>query len=194
MMDTSNTKFEISVYNKDQIPNNEMPVIALLGKSNVGKSSFINALFNNRNLAKIGNTPGKTRCMNFFNIDSKFYVVDMPGYGYSTMSKSEKESINKLVHNFLVGKSSQRIKLCILILDIRHKATKDDKNMYEWLLQSEIPFILVANKLDKIPKTKVDEYLKEITLSLFAKEEILYVSSDKKINFDIIKDRIDIHL
>ena len=138
-----NVKFVKSVFNKQDLIHDDLPIIAMVGKSNVGKSSFINALTNNKNTAKVGATPGKTKCLNFFLIDNKFYLVDLPGYGYSTMSEREKESINKLTNYFL--ETNTNIKHIFSLIDIRHLPSKDDRAMYDWLEARNKDFTVILN-------------------------------------------------
>ena len=184
-----NVKFETSVFSKDKLVKTDLKQIVLVGKSNVGKSSFINALANHKGLAKVGQTPGKTKCLNYYNINNEFYIVDLPGYGYSTMSASEKANTSKLINYYIENNSN--ICLIFFLVDIRHKPTNDDRIMYEWLLEKNIPFTIIANKADKIAKTKIDSYLLEITKALFAKEEIIAFSSQNKQNLEIIENKIN---
>ena len=182
------TKFETSVFNFNNILKTDKPQIVLVGKSNVGKSSFINTITNQKKLAKVGQTPGKTRSINFFNVNDEFYLVDLPGDGFSKMSEMQKQQINKLIDVYI--SKAKNIKHIFFLVDIRNKPSQNDRQMYEWLLDRNIPFTIIATKADKIAKTKIEEYIKEIRKSLFAKEEIIPFSSDKKINVDIICDKI----
>ena len=181
-------KFEISVFNYKKKIKTDKPQIVLVGKSNVGKSSFINTITNQKKLAKVGQTPGKTRSINFFNVNDEFYLVDLPGYGFSKMSETQKQQINKLIDTYI--SKAKNIKHIFFLVDIRNKPSQNDRQMYEWLINRNIPFTIIATKADKIAKTKTEEYIKEIRKSLFAKEEIIPFSSDKKINVDIICDKI----
>lgn len=183
-----NVTFETSVFSKEKLLITDKKQIVLVGKSNVGKSSFINALANQKHLAKVGNTPGKTKCLNYYNVDDKFYIVDLPGYGYSKMSQGEKMATTKLVDNYL---ASNMVTHIFFLVDIRHKATNDDRIMYDYLVSYNIPFTIIANKADKIAKTKIDDYLLEITKSLFAKETITPFSSETKLNLDVIIQKIE---
>ena len=184
----NNVKFETSIFNYNNILNTNKPQIVLVGKSNVGKSSFINTLVNRKKLAKVGQTPGKTRSINFFNVNDEFYLVDLPGYGFSKMSDIQKQQINKLIDTYI--SKSKNIKHIFFLVDIRNKPSQNDRQMYEWLLNRNVPFTIVATKADKIANTKINDYIKEIRKLLFAKEEIIPFSSEKKINVDIICDKI----
>lgn len=184
-----NVKFEASVYDYSKLIKTDKIQIVLVGKSNVGKSSFINAICNNKKLAKVGQTPGKTRSINYYNVNNEYYLVDLPGYGYSTMSEAEKNKINKLI-DIYVSKTPE-IKHIYFLVDIRNKPSENDRAMYEWLLAKEIPFSIIATKADKIAKTKMQIQANEITKQLFAKESITPFSSDKKINVDAICEEIE---
>lgn len=124
-----------------------------------------------KKLAKVGQTPGKTRSLNYYNVNHDFYLVDLPGYGYSTMSQKEKDSTNKLINTYI--QNNDNIKHIFFLVDIRHNPTENDRIMYEWLLEQNIPFTIIATKADKIAKTKLEEYTLQITKNLFAKEAIL---------------------
>lgn len=176
-----NPKFEISAVSPKQYPQNHLPEIVLAGKSNVGKSSFINTLINRKNLARTSSAPGKTRQINFYNIDDIFYFVDLPGYGYSKMSKQEQEKVGQFIEKYLSIR--ENIKLIILILDIRHKPTEDDKLMYNYIKATNLPFIIIANKADKIAITKVDQAVEEIKKELKTLTETIVIpfSSERKI-------------
>ena len=159
----NNANFYISAVKKDDYPTGNLPEVVLVGKSNVGKSSFINTMLNRKKLAKTSSEPGKTRQINFYNIDGKMYFVDMPGYGYSKMSKKEEAKVAGFINEYL--SSRKNITLIIQVIDIRHKPTQDDMIMYRYILQSNLPFVILLNKADKIAKTKIDEkieYFKEI--------------------------------
>ena len=141
-------KFEISAVGPKQYPSTNFPEVVLVGKSNVGKSSFINTLINRKKLAKTSSEPGKTRQINFYNIDSKFYFVDLPGYGYSKMSKKEQVIVGNFIEEYLHRR--KQIALIIFLVDIRHKPTENDKLMYNYIISSKIPFIIIANKAEVI--------------------------------------------
>ena len=180
-----NIKFETSAYSLKQLINTNKKQIVIVGKSNVGKSSFINSLANQKNLAKVGQTPGKTKCINYYNVNNSFYIVDLPGYGFSKMTKEEQENTNKLIDTYI--NNNKYISHIFFLIDIRHNPTENDKIMYEWLLAKNIPFTIIATKADKIAKTKTNEYTLNITKTLFAKEKIIAFSSETKLNLDNIE-------
>ena len=155
-----NPKFEISAVSPKQYPKNDLPQIVLVGKSNVGKSSFINTMINRKSLARTSSEPGKTRQINFYNMDDKFYFVDLPGYGYSKMSKQEQDKVGSFIEQYLIN--SKNIALIIFLVDIRHSATENDKLMYDYIIRSGLPFIILANKADKIAPTKVIDTAKSL--------------------------------
>lgn len=185
-----NPKFEISAVNKKQYPKGDRPEIVLVGKSNVGKSSFVNTMTNRKSLARTSNVPGKTRQINFYNIDDKFYFVDLPGYGYSKMSKEEKVISGNYIEEYLA--SGQNVSLIILLLDIRHKPTADDMLMYDYILRSNLPFIVLTNKADKIAITKVDDEVNRIKETLgISYSPILPFSSERKIYIENVWKEIE---
>lgn len=186
-----NPKFEISAVEPKQYPNKSIPEIVLVGKSNVGKSSFINTLINRKNLARTSSEPGKTRQINFYNMDEKLYFVDLPGYGYSKMSKELQEKAGKFIEEYLFKRKN--ISLIIHILDIRHDPTKDDILMHNYLISTNKPNIIIANKADKLALTKVNLAVENIKQKLNLLEEIkIYpFSSEKKIYTDEVWDEID---
>ncbi len=180
-MNLHNSKFEISAVGPKQYPNNNLPEIVLAGKSNVGKSSFINTLLNRKNLARTSSEPGKTRQINFYNIDSTFYFVDLPGYGYSKMSHQEQEKVGKFIEEYLF--SRKEIELIVQIIDIRHKPTENDILMLDFIKSTGIPYIIIANKADKIAITKVDSYIEDLKkeLNINLDNIIFPFSSERKI-------------
>ncbi|MCX8074613.1 MAG: ribosome biogenesis GTP-binding protein YihA/YsxC [Clostridia bacterium] len=181
-----NVVFETSVFSKTQILDTDLKQIVLVGKSNVGKSSFINTVANQKRLCYVGNTPGKTKSINYFNVNNEFYLVDLPGYGYSKMSQVEKTQTNNLIDAYITN--NDKISHILFLIDIRHEPSNNDKLMYDWLVSQNLPFTIIANKADKIAKTKIDEYILKIRKGLFAKEEIIPFSSQTRINVDIIEN------
>lgn len=186
-----NPKFEISAVRPNQYPSNGLPEIVLVGKSNVGKSSFVNTMINRKKLARTSSEPGKTRQINFYNIDDSFYFVDLPGYGYSKMSKKEQEQVGKFIEQYLFHR--KEIALIIFLVDIRHTPTENDRLMYNYMISSKLPCLILANKADKIAKTKVDDSVKAIQKSLNPLGDIptLPFSSERKIYQDEVWQFID---
>ena len=152
-MIVKNPQFEISAVSPKQYPKNDLPEIVLVGKSNVGKSSFVNTMINRKKLARTSSEPGKTRQINFYNIDEKFYFVDLPGYGFSKMSKAEQVKVGQFIEEYLFHRD--KISLIIFLIDIRHSPTSNDRLMYDYIIRSGKPFIIIANKADKIAPTKI---------------------------------------
>lgn len=176
-----NPKFEISAVRPNQYPSNGLPEIVLVGKSNVGKSSFVNTMINRKKLARTSSEPGKTRQINFYNMDDSFYFVDLPGYGYSKMSKKEQEQVGKFIEEYLFHR--KEISLIIFLVDIRHNPTENDRLMYNYIISSGFPCLILANKADKIAKTKVDDSVKSLQKQLNPLGDIttLPFSSERKI-------------
>ena len=174
-------KFEVSAVNEKQYPKGNIPEIVLVGKSNVGKSSFINTMLNRKKLARTSNTPGKTRQINFYNIDNSFYFVDLPGYGYSKMSKQEQIKVGNFIEEYLI--KSKNIKLVVFLIDIRHNPTADDKLMYDFIINNNFPCIVIANKADKIAVTKVDDQVKLLSDTLNPLHDLTFLpfSSERKV-------------
>ncbi len=176
-----NPKFYVSAVKPSQYPKDSLPEIVLVGKSNVGKSSFINTMIQRKNLARTSSEPGKTRQINFYNIDDLFYFVDLPGYGYSKMSKKEQEEVGDFIEYYLQHR--EQISLVIFLIDIRHDPTENDKLMYDFIIRSGLPCIILGNKADKIAITKVDNRISEIQgiLNPMKDIEFLPFSSERKI-------------
>ena len=179
-----NPKFEISAVGPKQYPSQGLPEIVLVGKSNVGKSSFVNTMIHRKKLARTSSEPGKTRQINFYNMDDQFYFVDLPGYGYSKMSKKEQEQVGKFIENYLFHR--EEISLIIFLIDIRHSPTANDKLMYQYIISSSLPCLILANKADKIAITKVDATVKDLQKQLNPIGDIptLPFSSERKIYED----------
>jgi len=186
-----NPNFEISAVGPKQYPSNNLPEIVLAGKSNVGKSSFINTMINRKGLARTSSEPGKTRQINFYNIDSKFYFVDLPGFGYSKMSHVEQEKVGKFIEEYLFTRKN--IVCIVLLIDIRHAPSENDIMMFNYIKSIDAPHIVLANKADKIAPTKVDSYVQDLRNYLEADEEdiILPFSSEKKIYTDNVWNELE---
>lgn len=159
-MKVHNAEFVISAVGPSQYPEDGLPEVALVGRSNVGKSSLINRMIERRNLARTSSQPGKTQTLNFYRIESKLYFVDLPGYGYAKVSKTKRAEWGKFIEKYLTERD--KLKLIIQIIDLRHPPTADDLAMYEWLVYYELPVCLVATKADKVPKGKWQKHLKII--------------------------------
>ena len=189
-----NPKFEISAVSPKQYPKNNLPEIVLVGKSNVRKSSFINTMINRKKLARTSSEPGKTRQINFYNIDETFYFVDLPGYGYSKMSKKEQEQVGKFIEEYLFNR--KEISLIIFLIDIRHSPSANDRLMYNYIISSGLPFIILANKADKIAITKVDNAVLDLQKQINPIGDIttLPFSSERKIYKDSVWSIIDDYL
>lgn len=155
-----------------KLPDNTLPEFAFAGKSNVGKSSLINALMNRKSLARTSSQPGKTQTINFYNINGEFYYVDLPGYGYAKVSQSEKEKWGKMIENYL--HSSKMLKCVFLLVDIRHEPSTNDKLMYDWMVYNGFRPVIIATKLDKINRSQIQKQVKLLRTGLgMEKEDIL---------------------
>lgn len=163
-----------------KLPENLLPEVAFAGKSNVGKSSLINALMNRKALARTSAQPGKTQTINFYNINEAMYLVDLPGYGYAKVAESEKEKWGKMIENYL--QSSKQLKAVFLLIDIRHDPSANDKIMYDWIVHQGYDPIIIATKLDKIKRSQKDKCVKAIRTGLDVKPgtKILAFSAESK--------------
>ena len=190
-MIVKNPQFEISAVSPKQYPKDGLPEIVLAGKSNVGKSSFINTMINRKALARTSSQPGKTRQINFYNIDENFHFVDLPGFGYSKMSKAEQEKVGKFIEEYLFNRKN--ISLIILLIDIRHAPGTNDILMFNYIRSIGMPYLIIANKADKIAPTKVPNYVEDLRKSLQANENdiILPFSSEKKIYTENVWNEIE---
>lgn len=147
-----------------KLPDNQFPEIAFAGKSNVGKSSLINALMNRKSYARTSSTPGKTQTINFYNINEELYLVDLPGYGYAKVSEQEKMKWGQLIERYLHG--SKQLKAVFLLIDIRHDPSANDRMMYHWIVEMGFNPIIIATKLDKIKRSQVQKQLKAVKQGL----------------------------
>ena len=189
-INTHNAEILLSAANKSHYPQDEIPEIALAGRSNVGKSSFINTLLNRKNLARTSGKPGKTQLLNFFNIDDKLRFVDVPGYGYAKVSKTERAKWGKMIEEYLT--SRENLRAVVSLVDFRHEPSADDVQMYEFLKYYEIPVIVVATKADKIPRGKWNKHESVIKKKLdFDKnDDFIVFSSVNKNGLDAAWDAI----
>lgn len=180
----------MSAVNKSQYPAEGIPEIALAGRSNVGKSSIINTLLNRRNFARTSQTPGKTRTINFYLINNEFYFVDLPGYGYAKIAKSEKEKWGGIMERYL--ESRQELCSIFLLVDIRHEPTADDKLMYEWIKHFRYNCVVIATKADKISRGQYQKHISIIRkkLQMESSEKVIPVSSLKKTGVEELWEEI----
>lgn len=171
-MNFQNVEFLISAASPRDFPANRLPEIAFAGKSNVGKSSVINRLLQRKNFARVGEKPGKTIHVNYFTLDRKCYLVDLPGYGFAKVSASEKARWSKLMEDYF---AANRITLGVLIVDYRHPPTNNDVTMANWFKESGCPFVVVANKMDKLKKSELEPNLKTIREDLELAEDTVII-------------------
>lgn len=178
-MNLNKAEFVIGATAPKSFVRDELPQIAFAGRSNVGKSSTINALLNRKNFVRVGNAPGKTRQVNYFHIDKQLYLVDLPGYGYAKVSQAERDKWGRLMEAYF---DSGLITQGVQIVDARHKPTADDITMVNWFKSTGCPFIVVANKLDKLKKSEIEPNLKQIREVLELSEEtiVLPFSAEKR--------------
>ena len=188
-MNFHNVEFLISAASTKDFPSSRLPEIAFAGKSNVGKSSVINRVLQRKNFARVGEKPGKTIHVNYFVIDKKCYLVDLPGYGFAKVSQAEKDRWGKLMESYF---AADRIDLGIMIVDARHAPTNNDITMARWFLDSQCPFVVVANKLDKVKKSQIEGNLKTIREDLELPDdcEVIQFSAEKGIGRDDLVKRI----
>ena len=174
-----------------KLPENEWPEVAFAGKSNVGKSSLINALMMRKSLARTSAQPGKTQTINFYNINKEIYLVDLPGYGYAKASEKEREAWGQMIERYL--NTSEKLRAVFLLVDIRHAPSANDKQMFEWMAYVGYDPIVIATKLDKIKRSQIDKQIKIIRQGLGADKETIIVpfSAETKQGRDIIWDFMD---
>lgn len=175
------------------LPENTKPEVAFAGKSNVGKSSLINALMNRKSYARTSQQPGKTQTINFYNINETLYFVDLPGYGYAKVSYEIKEKWGKMIENYL--HTSKQLRIVFLLIDIRHEPSANDKNMYDWIVSNGFNPIIIATKLDKINRSQVQKHIKMIEKTLNVEEgtPVVPFSAQTKQGRDEIWELIDMY-
>ncbi len=185
VLNTHNASILLSVANKSHYPQDDLPEVALAGRSNVGKSSFINTLLNRKKLARTSSKPGKTQLLNFYNIDDKLRFVDVPGYGYAKVSKTERAKWGKMIEEYLVTRDNLRV--VVSLVDLRHEPTADDVQMYDFLKYYGIPVIIVATKADKVPRGKWNkqESLIKKKLNFDKQDSFIVFSSETKEGYDL---------
>lgn len=190
-MKVQKVEFITSAAQKTQYPDDNLPEILLSGRSNVGKSSFINSMLGRKNVAYTSSKPGKTQTLNFFKINEEFYFVDVPGYGYAKVSKQERLRFGEMIEEYLVYR--KQLQLVVLLVDFRHTPSEDDILMYDYLKTYQIPVLVVGTKLDKVPKTKRLRHEKEIKRALQLDSNDLFIpySSETKENKEAISSIIN---
>lgn len=183
-MKVHNVEMIGSFVRPEQFPEEGYPEFALAGRSNVGKSSFINRMIGRKALARISSKPGKTQQLNFYKIEDQFFFVDVPGYGYAKVSKSERAAWGKMIEQYFMGR--EPLKAVVLIVDLRHSPTSDDCMMYDFLKHYNIPVIVISTKADKIPKGKWDKHKKIVRekLQMDKQDPLIVFSSEKGLGFD----------
>ncbi|MCA1031951.1 ribosome biogenesis GTP-binding protein YihA/YsxC [Bacillus timonensis] len=177
-MKVTKSEIVISAVKPEQYPDDSLPEFALAGRSNVGKSSFINKIIQRKSLARISSKPGKTQTLNFYIINDILYFVDVPGYGYAKVSKKEREAWGKMIETYITKR--EQLRAVVLIVDLRHSPTDDDVLMYDFLKHYAIPTIVIATKADKIPKGKWEKHLKVVkeTLNMDPDDHLILFSSE----------------
>ncbi|EDO1252910.1 YihA family ribosome biogenesis GTP-binding protein [Listeria monocytogenes] len=194
-MDVNNVELIISAVRPEQYPETDLPEYALAGRSNVGKSSFINTMIRRKSMARISQKPGKTQTLNFYKIEEALFFVDVPGYGFAKVSKTEREKWGVMIETYIT--SREQLRGVIQIVDLRHKPTEDDRMMYEFLKYYDIPVIVVATKADKIPRSKWQKNAKIVreTLDFDPDDKFVLFSSETKMGKDeawqFIKEGMD---
>lgn len=206
-MIVKNSEFTISAVSPKQYPADDLKQIVLVGKSNVGKSSFINTMVNRKKLARTSSEPGKTRLINFYKVkgnyekngesttqDQDFYLVDLPGYGFSKMSKQQQVEVGNFIEEYLV--KCTNISLVVFLIDIRHNPTANDKMMYDYIIHQNLPCIIIANKADKIAVTKVDSQVENLQNILNPLKDLTFIpySSERRIYTDNAWSKIEKYL
>ncbi len=188
-LNVNKAEFIKSAASPSQFIQSSMPCIVFAGKSNVGKSSVINRMLNRKNFARVGASPGKTIHVNYFLIDGKLYLVDLPGYGYAKVSQSEKQRWGRLMEDFF---AKGQINLGVMIVDARHKPTADDVTMAEWFKASGSPMVVVANKLDKLKKSEIEGNMERIRETLQLPEDVKLIpfSAEKGMGRDSLMSEI----
>ena len=190
----NNIELIISAVQEAQYPETNLSEVALSGRSNVGKSTFINSMIGRKNMARTSQQPGKTQTLNFFNIDEQLIFVDVPGYGYAKVSKAQREKFGKMIEEYLTQR--ENLRLVIQLVDLRHNPTEDDVLMYNYLKHFDIPTLVICTKEDKIAKGKVQKHLKNIKdkLELEPEDSIISYSSVKNNKQQQIWDLISTYL
>lgn len=193
-MKISSVDLFVSAVRRSQYPIDNQPEFLLVGRSNVGKSSFINTIVNRKNIARTSARPGKTQTLNFYHVNNQFYMVDVPGYGYASVNKEQQRKFGMMVEEYL--ETREELKRVFMLIDFRHKPTEDDLTMYNFLKYYNIPVTIVATKADKVSANKKDKNLKVIreTMDLLMGDDIILFSSVSKMGKDKVLESIESYL
>ena len=190
-----NSDYAVSAVREDQYPKDNLPEIALAGRSNVGKSSLINTLLKRKNLARTSSQPGKTQTLNFYIVNEEFYLVDVPGYGYAKVSQKQREAFGEMIQDYL--ETRPNLKGLIILDDARHEPTKDDIAMYDYAQYLNLPILVVCTKMDKIKKSQINKVLSNLKKHLdlnYENVSVLTFSSVSKLHVKELGDWIEKHL
>ncbi|ACA82341.1 MULTISPECIES: ribosome biogenesis GTP-binding protein YihA/YsxC [Leuconostoc] len=194
-MNVNNVEMVMSAVSAAQYPTDGKPEIALVGRSNVGKSSLTNTLIQRKNFARTSSQPGKTQTLNFYDVENQLYFVDVPGYGYAKVSKKQREAFGNMIEEYIT--SRKQLRGVISLVDARHDPSEDDVAMYEWLHYYNIPILVVATKSDKISKSKFNKYENNIKKQLgfdSSASDFLFFSSETKYGRDSVWEWITAHM
>ncbi|MDF2988837.1 MAG: ribosome biosis GTP-binding protein YsxC/EngB [Eubacterium sp.] len=186
----------ITAVKPNQYPATGYPEVAFVGRSNVGKSSIINTLVNRKSLARVGATPGKTRQINFYNVNDTFYFVDLPGYGFANVSKDMKASWQNIIETYLYSRKENYLKFIALLVDIRHAPSKDDITMHQWLKGFGLNTLIIATKADKISRSQINVRINDIkkVLQLDSRDKVIPFSAEKRQGLETVWNEIDENL
>ena len=190
-MKINSVEFVTSAVRRSQYPTSELPEFLLVGRSNVGKSSFINTIINRKNLARISSIPGKTQTLNFYLINGEFYFVDVPGYGFARVSQKLKNKFGLMIEDYLKERSN--LKMVFMLIDFRHKPTSDDVLMYDYLKYYNIPVTIIATKSDKVHKNNYDKNMRLLRESLHLSDEdnVILFSAQSRLGKEEVHENIE---
>lgn len=186
-----NSEYAVSAVREDQYPKDELPELAMAGRSNVGKSSLINTFVNRKNLARTSSQPGKTQTLNFYRVNDEFYLVDVPGYGYARVSQKKRQEFGEMIQDYLETRAN--LEGILILVDGRHEPTKDDIAMYQYAQYLNIPILVVATKIDKVKRNQRNKSIAGIkkAINLRPEDELLTFSSVDKTNLDKLSTWIE---
>lgn len=186
-----NSEYAVSAVREDQYPKDELPELAMAGRSNVGKSSLINTFVNRKNLARTSSQPGKTQTLNFYRVNDEFYLVDVPGYGYARVSQKKRQEFGEMIQDYLETRAN--LEGILILVDGRHEPTKDDIAMYQYAQYLNIPILVVATKIDKVKRNQRNKSIAGIkkAMNLRPEDDLLTFSSFDKTNLDKLSTWIE---